>query len=152
MKYIRGNRIDPFDVAKDFVESYKRCLHEDKNHHHVSIPGFVNGFFACELFMKLLCKENIYDHDLSVIFNHLNSEEQKKLVDRFDIKTNDNLTFEEFLKKVSNGFGFWRYVFEPKNKEFEDLFPFEYSEKFLQKYLPILEKMAKEHNNASSEN
>lgn len=111
----------------------------------MAIPGFVNGFFACELYLKILADNKIHKHDLALLFSNLGSSDREKLVSNYKQIQTSEMTFEEFLKNLSNGFEFWRYLYEEKTKEFEKKFPFFFSEQFLSVYLPILQEMAENH-------
>lgn len=150
MKYIRGCEINQIEIADDFYEAYKRCLAANDKNQHVKIPAFVNGFFACELYLKSILKANDITssgHDIEKLFNQLPTELQKTIENEFlneakSIYVFNSIEFNELLKKISLGFEFWRYVYEDENKEFEEDYPFDYSEKFLNLFLPIIEGIA----------
>lgn len=145
MKYIRKTPLNQFEIAHDFHEAYRRCLASDEHNHHVAIPAFANGFFACELYLYVLTDNKIQGHDLYQLFNRLSSDDKSRLRNAYKAPVPMPSSFDECLKSVSNGFEFWRYVNEEKTKEFEQNYPFQYSEYFLRTYLPIFETMAKEH-------
>lgn len=145
MNYLRGCVVNQAEVAKDFQNAYKRCFAGDQNGSYEAIPAFVNGFFACELYLKILTDNKIKVHDLYLLFLGLNDEQKRKLCKQYEKNQQNELSFDEFLKKVNNGFEFWRYIYEDENKPFEENYPFLYSEKFLHIFLPLLEQMAKEH-------
>ena len=144
MKYIRGCKITPKDIADDFYEAYKRCLELDSNNKFYSIPSFANGFFACELYLKILLGEKVNKikrnkHNLKRLFKELNKKQKEELQ---SVKCESEYTLDFLLDKVSDGFTVWRYIYEDGNEEFGDGRPFEYSEVFLKTYLPVLKKMS----------
>jgi hypothetical protein len=145
MKYIRGCEITQFDTAQDFQEAYRRCFRPDSNNNIVAIPGFANGFFACEIYLKILIGKQVKGHYLFDLFNQLSGEDKELLRQKYVPIKQGNLSFDDFLKTVDHGFIFWRYIYEDDNeKEFNSDYPFLYSELFLNTYLPILELMAQE--------
>lgn len=141
MNIIRGNVINEKEIADDFYEAYKRCFEANKNGNIVSIPGFVNGFFACELYMKYLIddKEKIKGHNLGNFFSLLDISIQEQLK---SIDCDPRFSLEDLLHKVGEGFVQWRYIFEEGNENFGNNHPFQYSEYFLQTYLPVLSNLA----------
>lgn len=151
MKYLRGCEIKQIEVAEDFYETYKRCL-ASYNNCHVSIPAFANGFFACELYLKSILKAKGIEatgHDVAGLFRKLPIDVQDAIKTFFLENAEDffklyKITFDELLDKVSFGFEFWRYIYEDKNKNFEDSFPFAYSECFLENFLLIIDRIAKD--------
>ena len=154
MKYIRGCEIKQIEIANDFYEAYKRCLMANNKNQIVVIPAFVNGFFACELYLKSILKANDITssgHDIEKLFNQLPTELQKTIENEFlneakSIYVFNSIEFNELLKKISFGFEFWRYLYEDENKEFEDKYPFSYSKNFLDFFLPIIERLANNDN------
>ena len=160
MKYIRGREIKQIEIADNFYEAYKRCLATNTERQHVAIPAFVNGFFACELYLKTILKANditSFGHDIEKLFNQLPTELKNTIEEKFsnEAKSIDGLNsveFSELLKKLFLGFEFWRYIFEDKNKQFEEDYPFYYSKNFLDIFLPIVEGIANNYvNNKKSE-
>lgn len=155
MKYIRGCEIKQIEIADDFYEAYKRCFAANAKNQIVAIPAFVNGFFACELYLKSILKANditSFGHDIEKLFNQLPTELQKTIENQFsneakNIYVLESIDFNELLKKISFGFEFWRYIFEDENKEFEEKLPFAYSENFLSLFLPIVENIANNYVN-----
>lgn len=153
MNYIRGCEIKQIEIANDFHEAYRRCLAANAKNQIVSIPAFVNGFFACELYLKSILKANDITssgHDIEKLFNQLPTELQKTVEDEFlkksDICSLNKISFKELLEKISSGFEFWRYIYEDVNKPFEDKYPFSYSKNFLDFFLPIIERLANNDN------
>lgn len=154
MNYIRGCEIKQIEIAKDFYEAYKRCLAANDENQYFAIPAFVNGFFACELYLKSILKANDITssgHNIEILFNELPTELQKTIENQFSNKAKniyilESIDFNEVLKKISLGFEFWRYIYEDENKEFEDKQPFAYSESFLSIFLPIIECLANKYN------
>lgn len=155
MDYIRGVKIRYLDNAKDFYETYKRCLRIDllgEENQYVAVPAFANGFFACELYLKYLLQTNEIQakgHSLSELFVRLPEHICNAIRFEFNDKAKtflsvNNISFDELIKKVAYGFEFWRYIHEKENKEFEKDFPFTYSENFLKYFLPIIERIATE--------
>jgi hypothetical protein len=145
MKMFRGSEITQFGMAGDFQEAYRRCFRPDSKDGIVSIPGFVNGFFACEIYLKILLNNKKKGHDLYELFNALNDEYKKKISAFYVAPISENISFDEFLLKVNSGFEYWRYIYGDNNKKFEENYPFLYSEIFLGTFLPVFEEMAKEH-------
>lgn len=147
MKYLRGTKIEQFEIAEDFYEAYRRCFKANQNNEIVAIPAFVNGFFACEIFLKYLTNNRIKSHDLFELYDALSDKEKDILKAIKFPKEYSNITFENFLKSIQYGFEFWRYIYEDENKEFEEKLPFLYSEHFLNTYLPVIYDLAKEKYN-----
>lgn len=145
MKYLRGRKVNQLDVADDFHEAYQRCFTGDREERIVAIPAFMNGFFACELYFKILTDNTVKGHDLHLLFSSLCDKEKRILENQYTKISVGDLSFDDFLRKVSNGFEFWRYIYENNNKPFEKHHPFLYSEKFLPTFLPLLKVMASEH-------
>jgi hypothetical protein len=144
MKYIRGCKITQFDTAQDFQEAYRICFRPNSSNNIVAIPGFANGFFACEIYLKILIGKQVKGHYLFELFSQLSDEDKESLRQKYVSIKQENLSFDDFLKVVDCGFIFWRYIYEDDNEnEFKSNYPFLYSELFLQTYLPILESMAK---------
>lgn len=152
MRYIRGSEIKQDEMAEDFYEAYIRCLTPDDNR-IVSIPAFVNGFFACELYLKCILKENKTEstgHDIEVLFHQLPLTLQENIKEIFidnakEFLSLHNISFDELINKIAYGFEFWRYIYEDNNKTFEDKYPFAYSENFLKYFLPILVDISKQY-------
>jgi len=159
MKKIRGCEIKQIEIANDFYEAYKRCSAANDKNQIVAIPAFVNGFFACELYLKSILSANNINtpknssgHNIEKIFNLLPTELKNTIKEKFsnEAKSIDGLNsveFNELLNKMSFGFEFWRYIYEDKNKQFEKDYPFAYSEKFLSLFLPIIEDKANKYVN-----
>ena len=152
MNCLRGCEITQLEIAKDFYEAYKRCLISHDNH-HVAIPAFANGFFSCELFLKCILKS--YDkkssgHNLLELFKSLPIALRDAIKEEFSNNAKEFLainktSFYGLLEKIADGFEFWRYIFEDKNRaieNFEKKYPFGYSEGFLQYFLPIIDRIA----------
>lgn len=158
MKYIRGCEVKQLDIAEDFYEAYKRCLTPHINS-IVVIPAFVNGFFACELYLKYILNEKgikATGHSLAELFRKLPIELQEEIKPEFSNKAKDvldlyKITFEILLDKVTFGFEFWRYLYEDESKTFEENFPFAYSEKFLEYFLPIISRIASDPHKDSEQ-
>ena len=154
MKYIRNCVIKQIEIAEDFYEAYKHCFASNNQKHIVAIPAFVNGFLACEIYLKYILKANEKDakgHDLAKLFKQLPQKMQDRIEKEFSEKAEwfykqYKISFDELLDKISFGFEFWRYIYEDKNAIFEDRFPFAFSECFLQVFLPIIDKIAKGAN------
>ncbi len=147
---IRGCEIKQIEIADDFYEAYKRCFAANAKNQIVAIPAFVNGFFACELYLKRILKANdttSFGHSIEELFNQLPTELRNTIEEKFsnEAKSIDGLNsveFNELLNKMSLGFEFWRYIYEDENKQFEEDYPFDYSEKFLILFLHIIEGIA----------
>lgn len=154
MKYIRGCEIKQNEIANDFYEAYKRCFDANAENQIVALPAFVNGFFACELYLKSILSANNINppknssgHNIEELFNQLPTELKKTIENKFSneaksINGLNSIEFNELLKKISLGFEFWRYIYEDENKLFENEYPFAYSEKFLNIFLPIIKCIA----------
>lgn len=142
MKYIRGCVINQIEIADYFYEAYKRCMKPDKDNHIVAIPAFVNGLFASELYLKVLLgdkEKNIKNHNLKKLYESL---DEKYIEELKSIKCDSRYTLESLLDNIGDGFIMWRYIFEDDNDNFGNGRPFEYSEYFLNAYLPVLKDMA----------
>lgn len=79
------------------------------------------------------------------MYNILDCEYKKEIIPIKPLCLNENISFEELIKGVQNGFEFWRYIYEDNNKKFEKQYSFQYSREFLETYLPIILKLAKKH-------
>lgn len=157
MNYNRGCQVNIKNVADDFFEAYLRCFEGQSKTlvngnittQIVAIPGFCNGFFACELYLKFLSGERINSipnnkrHNLKILYDKLDENYKQEL--RSTNACCDNLTLEELLDKIGDGFIMWRYIFEEQNESFGDGHPFKYSEDFLKAYLPKLKQIAENH-------
>jgi hypothetical protein len=144
MKYIRECKITQLDTAQDFQEAYRRCFIPNSSNHIVAIPGFANGSFACEIYLKILIGKQVRGHYLFELFSQLSDKDKELLRIKYIPIKQENLSFDDFLQVVDRGFIFWRYIYEDDNEnEFKSDYQFLYSELFLQTYLPILESMAK---------
>jgi hypothetical protein len=152
MEYLRGKKITHLDQANDFEEAYRRCFEPRDGNRIVAIPGFANGFFACELYLNFLSGNKERGHGIGFLYSKLNELQQNKLISEYKRAPIENLSFETFLEKIDNGFIFWRYLYQDKNKEFEEKYPFYYSELFLKIFLPLLKKIAEELNEEQSAN
>ena len=141
MKYIRRCKIDRLEIADDFYEAYIRCLSPNTNSQIVAIPAFVNGLFSCELYLKSILNTNNKGHNLKELFDLLDVDKKKELE---DVECDERYTLELLLNGIGNGFEVWRYCFEDEHKDFEEKYPFDYTDYFLKTYLPIFKNMA--HN------
>ena len=52
MKYLRGCKVNQFDIANDFHEAYQRCFTGDREGHIVAVPAFANGFLLVNYILK----------------------------------------------------------------------------------------------------
>ena len=146
MDCLRGSRINQIEIADDFYGAYEHCFcpHEGQIR---AIPGFVNGLFAAELYFKLLLGEKAETlkgcrgHNLLFLYNLLESSAKSSLG---SVAATGGHKLEELLKIIGDGFIAWRYIFEGKKKKFGGKWPFEYTEAFLDCYLPKLKEMAHE--------
>ena len=125
MVYIRGCFVSIKDTADDFYEAYNRCFEAKENTvlgikdetQIVSIPGFVNGFFACELYIKFLLGDRVNkinrknSHNIKILYHSLDKKYKNSLK---QVKPYPNYTIGELLNKIGNGYIAWRYVFEGK--------------------------------------
>ncbi len=149
MKYLRGDKINHIDIAEDFYVAYLRCFEPNSENKIVAIPGFANGFFACELYLKVLTdNRKKFSHNLKDLIMDLDENLKKELEEIYN-KNKKILelagSFEDFLDKTSNGFIFWRYIYEEDNKDFENKYPFLYSKEFLNMFLPKLKQMSENY-------
>lgn len=144
MKYIRGCEVKQIDIADDFYDTYKICFSTGSNRIY-AIPGFVNGLFACELYLKILIGKKVNKlkgkkrHNLYALFNLLEDNEKEKLI---SIKNDRNYNLEDLLINIGDGFISWRYIYEDDNGDFGNQYPFLYTEVFLNNYSPILRALA----------
>lgn len=154
MKYLRGSEIKQIEIAEDFYEAYQRCFKSDQNNHIVAIPGFANGMFACEIYFKLLvgdrisCLKGKEKHNLKKLFDILDDEKKAELK---SIKIDPRYTLEGLLGLIGDGFIEWRYIYEKGNESFGGLHPFEYTEAFIQTYLPAIKEMAEKYEKNKNE-
>ena len=144
MKYIRGCKIDRLGIADDFYEAYIKCLKTNNDNPYVVVPAFVNGLFSCELYLKSILNTNNKGHNLKELFDLLDKRKQKELE---DVECDERYTLELLLNGIGNGFEVWRYCFEDEHKDFEEKYPFEYTNYFLKTYLPVLKRMAQKYYN-----
>lgn len=113
------------NIADDFYLAYKRCI-EGKNPHvdeygrHVmevvNVPALVNAAFACELYLKMLIKDDTTrGHDLEILFSQLEVDDKDRIrniiTERLK-KGSLEKGFDYYLKGISNDFEFWRYIHE----------------------------------------
>ncbi len=113
------------NIANDFYLAYKRCI-EGKNPHideygrHVievvNVPALVNAAFACELYLKMLIKDDTTrGHDLEILFDQLEVDDKDKIrniiTERLK-KESLEKGFDYYLKGISDDFEFWRYIHE----------------------------------------
>ena len=154
MKYLRGCKINIKNVADDFYEAYQRCLESKEpiiNENItiskiVAIPAFVNGMFACELYLKCLIgnKEIEGDrHNLKLLFDNLDDKHKEKI----KAVPITEYNFEELLEELSDGFKTWRYIYEDENEKFGNGNPFKKTEEFLRIYLPVLKDITNDFYN-----
>lgn len=149
MKYLRGSKISQIDIADDFYDAYKICFSTGSNRIY-AIPGFVNGLFACELYLKIMIGNKIQNlhgkdrHNLYSLYCLLEDSEKDILK---SVKSDKDFPFEELLKNVGDGYINWRYLYEEGNEGFGQGKPFLYTEIILENYLPTLKMMAHTKNN-----
>lgn len=137
MRIIRGTNINLKEVADDFYDAYERCYSVDINNRICAIPAFVNGLFACELYLKYMIGDKAKGiHNLKILFSLLEDKKRKEL-ESIDSKYDLN----ELLNTIGDGFINWRYIFEDDNEEFGKGMPFLYTDYFIKKYLPIFKNM-----------
>lgn len=112
-----------FDVAKEFAETAslaagKHDLETEGWSRPRIIPEIVNRAFACEVFLKsLLVFSDIpfrKEHELKNLWlllpPELQNEVGQELSSRYGFGGQDD--FEALLKKTSNAFADWRYIYE----------------------------------------
>ena len=149
MKYLRGSEVNQINVADDFYDAYRICFSTGSNRIY-AIPGFANGFFACELYLKILVVNKVERlkgkdrHNLFLLYNLLDESEKEKLN---SIQNDQNYNLKDFLKSIGEGFTVWRYLYEDGNEDFGNKYPFLYTEVFLKNYLPTLKALAHEKSN-----
>lgn len=105
------------NIANDFYLAYKRCT-EGKNPHideygrHVmevvNVPAIVNAAFACELYLKMLIKDDTTrGHNLEILFNLLEFDDKDKIRISITEKLNSDFLekgFNYYLKGISDDF------------------------------------------------
>ena len=113
------------NIANDFYSAYRRCIkgenpHVDEYGRHVmevvNVPALVNAAFACELYLKMLIKDDTTrGHDLEILFDQLEVDDKDKIrniiTERLK-KESLEKGFDYYLKGISNDFEFWRYIHE----------------------------------------
>lgn len=91
------------------------------------LPFLVNKSFACEVYLKLILLEenvnfnillkNYEKHNLFKLYNLTNVKEDcKNYLKNYDKKLSDDYINDE-IKKISNVFMEWRYIYEHFNQE-----------------------------------
>ena len=113
------------NIANDFYLAYKRCTegkdpHIDECGRHVmevvNVPALVNAAFACELYLKMLIKDDTTrGHYLEVLFSQLEVGDKnkiRKIITERLKKESLEKGFDYYLKGISNDFEFWRYIHE----------------------------------------
>lgn len=153
MKWLRGQKVSQIDIADDFYFAYQRCLASDHGRIY-AIPGFVNGLFACELYLKTVvnnwsdCLKGKDRHNLRQLFLLLDEKDQNKLR---NIENDSDCGLNKMLEAIGDGFTVWRYLYEDGNEDFGGNFPFQITESFLKKYLPAIRELAHDKANSVSE-
>ncbi|HML35945.1 MAG TPA: hypothetical protein PKA19_00765 [Bacillota bacterium] len=82
-------------------------------------PVIVNAAFACEIYLKVLNQiagKEMKGHHLDVLYDALPRDEQDKIRKELKLITS---VFNEKLKKISNSFVDWRYIFETPELEID---------------------------------
>ena len=108
MKYLRGQPINQNDIADDFYEAYQLCFNTETDRIY-SIPGFVNGLFSCELYLKVLVGDKAKSlkrkerHNFYALYGLLDEDEKEKLN---QVSNGRGLTLEHLLKSIGDGFVF----------------------------------------------
>ena len=152
MKYLRDSKIQQIEIADDFCEAYERCFRPYQGRIS-AIPGFVNGLFAAELYLKLLVGDKAKTlkgkerHSLFLLYKLLEGDEKSSLE---SVMSDNRYKLEELLRNIADGFVVWRYFYEDGNENFGDGHPFEYTEVFLSSCLPKLSEMARKKVTAYS--
>lgn len=123
-------------LGKNFLEAAKKCDSQEIEHvgwsHSLLVPIVVNMAFSCELFFKAILKyhnQEIKTHNMERLFERLPEDVQKQLVDICDC---DEEEFRNSLRRVSNYFEEWRYLYERHPSTVEYTFLRELSEKLLE--------------------
>jgi len=126
--------------ARAFKKSADRSLEEkplpNGQIEFLVVPAVVNLAFSIELYLKfLLVKNNISarSHDLSELFNNLDSITQQKIINSTSYDENE---FKSLLSKHKKAFIEWRYLHEV-NTEIEAILV------FMKKLSNCLEDIAK---------
>ena len=128
---LKGNAKDFILEAIGFLKAAKfvdtEALKDDVDVLNTKFTAARNSnlTLACELFLKaihIITKEAFYKtHNLKLLFSSLNGKKQNAIKELYNSKIIGNsLTIEELLKKHSNSFDDWQYVYEisKKQKEF----------------------------------
>lgn len=123
-------------LGKNFLEAAKKCDSQEIERvgwsHSLLVPIVVNMAFSCELFFKAILKyhnQEIKTHNMEKLFERLPEDVQKQLVDICDC---DEEEFRNSLRRVSNYFEEWRYLYERHPSTVEYIFLRELSEKLLE--------------------
>jgi hypothetical protein len=97
------------------------------------VPAVVNLAFSIELYLKfLLAKNKIPSHKLLGLFNSLDPSIKQDII---NLTNYDKDEFEELLKKHSEAFVEWRYIYERNISINVDL-------EFMRKLIECIESIA----------
>ena len=114
-------------IADDFYEAYLRCRQgvtiqgDNRNYctHVVNVPAIVNGSFAIELYLKSMIKikksKMTKTHSIKKLFDMLEKDAKKSVVDKITKGKNLDFTFQESIAALDDAFSFWRYIHEKDN-------------------------------------
>ena len=111
-------QIPPFTGDQDtFIEAARARARELSELPDLLVPKVVNGSIACEIALKylILKQSGAVDpvHRFDVLFNLLPQNYRDALLDKiYNELSQDEKTFNENLKKISNSFIDWRYAYE----------------------------------------
>lgn len=88
-------------------------------------PFIVNKAFACEVYLKLILKEDGFDinkldsrdrHKLDVLYKKTNASFKEYIIKTFSKVYGSKINLEIEIKKISNVFTKWRYIYEYVDK------------------------------------
>lgn len=140
--FLKAAKIVDAEALKDDVDCFNTKFTAARNS---------NLALACELFLKaihIITKDVFHKtHNLKELFSSLNCRNQNAIKELYNSKITKNmLTIKELLKKHSNSFEDWRYIYEISNnqKEFyiSEMLAFAESLKFysVQIYIEFIRK------------
>jgi DNA-binding phage protein len=111
------------ETANAYLLAAERCEEQRRiNQNQVEwllVPAVTNRAFSIELFLKEILKSDGISkkgHKLDQLFGALKQERKMQIIKQTGL---DSQTFERDLRKISNAFVEWRYLFEKNDIKIE---------------------------------